>query len=193
MAWVGVDRAVKAIERHGLDGPLEKWQNLRERIRDDILRRGYDPQLGAFTQFYGSGAVDAALLLIPMVGFLPAHDPRVLGTITQIEKTLVEDGLVYRYRPQVEVEGVSGGEGAFLPCSFWLADNYLMSGRREEARQLFERLLDLRNDLGLLSEEYDPKAGRMLGNFPQAFTHVSLVNTAQNLINHSPAEHRASG
>ncbi|MGE0056686.1 MAG: glycoside hydrolase family 15 protein [Dehalococcoidia bacterium] len=193
MAWVGVDRAVKAVERHGLDGPVDKWRALRQKIQDDILKRGYDPNIGAFTQYYGSGTVDAALLLIPMVGFLPAHDPRVLGTISAIEKHLLHDGLVYRYRPKIEVEGVTGGESAFLPCSFWLADNYLMSGRREKAAKLYEHLLTLTNDVGLISEEYDPRAGRMLGNFPQAFTHVSLVNTAQNLVNHSPVEHRASG
>jgi GH15 family glucan-1,4-alpha-glucosidase len=193
MAWVGVDRAVKAIERHGLDGPQERWEKLRDKIKKDILEHGFDPRLNSFTQYYGSGTVDASLLLIPMVGFLPAHDPRVQGTIAAIEKRLLHDGLVYRYRPKEEVEGVSGGDGAFLPCSFWLADNYLMSGRKQEATELYDRLLDLRNDVGLISEEYDPRAGRMLGNFPQAFTHVSLVNTAHNLVNHSPAEHRAAG
>jgi GH15 family glucan-1,4-alpha-glucosidase len=193
MAWVGVDRAVKAIERHGLDGPQEKWKALRDRIHADVLQHGYDEEIGSFTQYYGSKEVDAALLLIPMVGFLPAHDPRVLGTISRIEKTLLHEGLVYRYRAMEEVEGVGGSEGVFLPCSFWLADNYVMTGRRDEAVKLYEHLLSLRNDLGLLSEEYDPTAKRMLGNFPQAFTHVSLVNTAHNLVNHSPAEHRASG
>ena len=128
-----------------------------------------------------------------MVGFLPAHDARVAGTIKAVEDELVHDGFVYRYRPRVDVEGVAGGDGAFLPCSFWLADNYLMSGRRDEAIKLFERMLDARNDVGLISEEYDPKAQRMLGNFPQAFTHVSLINTAQNLINHSAPQHRAMG
>jgi GH15 family glucan-1,4-alpha-glucosidase len=128
-----------------------------------------------------------------MVGFLPANDPRVLGTIARIEQDLLDHGLVYRYSPRVDVEGVSGGDGAFLPCSFWLADNYVMSGRKDDAKKLYEQLLDLRNDVGLLSEEYDPLAKRMLGNFPQAFTHVSLINTAQNLIDHSPVEHRASG
>jgi GH15 family glucan-1,4-alpha-glucosidase len=193
LAWVGVDRAVKGVERHGLDGPVDKWKALRQRIRDDILKRSYDEKLGAFTQYYGSGTVDAALLLIPMVGFLPANDPRVLGTIARIEQDLLDHGLVYRYSPRVDVEGVSGGDGAFLPCSFWLADNYVMSGRKDDAKKLYEQLLDLRNDVGLLSEEYDPLAKRMLGNFPQAFTHVSLINTAQNLIDHSPVEHRASG
>ena len=193
LAWVGVDRAVKAVERHGLEGPVDRWRALRQRIHDDVCKRGYDPDLGSFTQFYGSSTVDASLLMIPMVGFLPAHDPRVTGTIKAVEKDLVHDAYVYRYRPRVDVEGVAGGEGAFLPCSFWLADNYLMSGRRTEAVKLFERMLDSCNDVGLISEEYDPTAKRMLGNFPQAFTHVSLVNTAQNLINHSAPEHRAMG
>src|SRR4051812_28054776 len=183
MAWVAADRAVKAVERFGLAGPTARWRALREDIRGDILSRGYDADRGAFTQFYGSRELDAALLMVPLVGFLPAHDPRVRGTVAAIERELLHDDFVQRYTqlPGDTVDGLPAGEGAFLACTFWLADNYALQGRHDEARAVFERLLALRNDVGLLSEEYDPKAGRLVGNFPQAFSHVPLVDTARTL------------
>jgi GH15 family glucan-1,4-alpha-glucosidase len=183
MAWVAADRAVKAVERFGLAGPAARWRALRENIRGDILTRGYDADRGAFTQFYGSRELDAALLMVPLVGFLPAHDPRVRGTVAAIERELLHDDFVQRYTqlPGDTVDGLPAGEGAFLACTFWLADNYALQGRHDEARAVFERLLALRNDVGLLSEEYDPKAGRLVGNFPQAFSHVPLVDTARTL------------
>jgi GH15 family glucan-1,4-alpha-glucosidase len=193
MAWVAVDRAVKAVERFGLEGPVDRWRHLRRVIHDDVCH-GYDPELGAFVQYYGSKLLDASLLMIPLVGFLPATDPRMLGTVRAIEEHLVSDGLVARYHTVPDVDGLPPGEGAFLPCTFWLADNLALQGRYAEARKLFERLLGLRNDVGLLSEEYEPVSRRMLGNFPQAFTHVGLINTAMNLTRHGgPAEHRQEG
>jgi GH15 family glucan-1,4-alpha-glucosidase len=190
MAWVAVDRAVKAVERFGLEGPADRWRRLRSVIHDDVCH-GYDPELGAFVQYYGSKLLDASLLMIPLVGFLPATDPRMLGTVRAIEQHLVSDGLVARYHTVPDVDGLPPGEGAFLPCTFWLADNLALQGRYAEARKLFERLLACRNDVGLLSEEYEPVSRRMLGNFPQAFTHVGLINTAMNLTRHGgPAEHR---
>jgi GH15 family glucan-1,4-alpha-glucosidase len=195
MAWVAVDRAIKAVERYDCDGPLERWKALRQTIHDEETAKGFDADRNTFTQYYGTKAVDAALLLIPLVGFLPASDPRMLGTIAAIERDLVmDDGLVLRYVGEAsgDVDGLPPGEGAFLPCSFWLADNLALSGRHDEAKELFERLLSLRNDVGLLSEEYDPGAKRLVGNFPQAFSHVSLVNTAHNLAPgvRGPAEQR---
>ena len=181
MAWVAMDRAVKAIEQFGTDGPLERWRVVRDEIHESICRRGYDAELGSFVQSYGSKEVDASLLHIPLVGFLPPEDPRVRGTVAAIEKRLLREGFVERYETRSGVDGLPPGEGAFLPCSFWLADNYVLQGRREEARALFERLIGLCNDVGLLSEEYDPRARRLLGNFPQALSHVALVNTALNL------------
>jgi GH15 family glucan-1,4-alpha-glucosidase len=181
MAWVAFDRAVKAVERAKLDGPVERWRALCKDIRDEICTRGYDPERRTFVQHYGAKHTDASLLKMPVVGFLPAHDPRVQGTVRAIERELMVDGFVQRYPTETGVDGLPPGEGVFLPCSFWLADNYALSGRREEGTALFERLLALRNDVGLLSEEYDPRSRRMLGNFPQAFTHVGLVNTACNL------------
>ena len=193
MAWVGFDRAVKAVERHGRSGPVARWRELRETIHAEVCQRGFDPVRNTFVQSYGSQSLDAALLMLPLVGFLPASDPRVLGTVEAIERDLVSDGLVRRYTPDEELEGVRGSEGFFLPCSFWLADNYALQGRTDEARALFESLLALRNDVGLLAEEYDPIGRQMLGNFPQAFTHVALVNTAHNLAGGpSPAHHRSS-
>ena len=192
MAWVAFDRAVKAVERAKLDGPVDRWRALCRQIRDEICTRGYDAELGAFVQHYGAKHTDASLLLMPVVGFLPARDPRVQGTVRAIERELMVDGLVLRYPTETGVDGLPPGEGVFLPCSFWLADNYALAGRHEEARALFERLLALRNDVGLLAEEYDPRAGRMLGNFPQAFTHVGLVNTACNLSRGvGPGVHRS--
>ncbi len=194
MAWVAVDRAVKAVERFGRTGPVEAWRRLRAEIHEDVCQRGFDRATNTFTQYDGAPEVDASLLMLPLVGFLPATDPRVLGTVSAVERSLMASGLVRRYRTAREHESVDGlppGEGVFLPCSFWLADNYALQGRRDEAERLFERLLSLRNHVGLLSEEYDPRDRRLLGNFPQAFSHVSLINTARNLAQpHGPAEHR---
>jgi GH15 family glucan-1,4-alpha-glucosidase len=184
MAWVAFDRGVKFIERFGREGPLERWQALRDTIREQILREGYNADLSAFVQFYGSDRLDASLLLIPLVGFLPADDARVVGTVSAIQRDLMRDGLVERYRADeenVEVDGLPPGEGVFLPCSFWLVAVLTQQGRVDEAIELYERLLSLRNDLGLISEEYDPERGRLVGNFPQAFTHLTLVETAFNL------------
>jgi GH15 family glucan-1,4-alpha-glucosidase len=181
MAWVAMDRAVKAIEQFGSEGPLQRWRAVRDEIHESICRRGFDAELGSFVQSYGSKEVDASLLHIPLVGFLPPEDPRVRGTVAAIEKRLLRNGFIDRYETRSGVDGLPPGEGAFLPCSFWLADNYVLQGRRDEARALFERLIGLCNDVGLLSEEYDPKARRLLGNFPQALSHVALVNTALNL------------
>jgi GH15 family glucan-1,4-alpha-glucosidase len=189
MCWVAFDRAVKSCERFGLEGPVEHWREIRAQIREDILARGFDERRGTFVQYYGGRGLDAALLLIPQVGFLPADDARVIGTIAAIERELVRDGLVMRYSKDAE-----GGdrEGAFIACSFWLADAYVMLGRLDDASELFERLLKLRNDLGLLAEEYDVAARRLVGNFPQGFSHVGLVNTAFNLVKaHGPAQQRA--
>ncbi|HET9763249.1 MAG TPA: glycoside hydrolase family 15 protein [Casimicrobiaceae bacterium] len=192
MAWVAFDRAVKAVERAKLDGPVERWRGLCRQIRDEICARGYDAERGTFVQYYGAKHTDASLLMLPVVGFLPARDPRVQGTVRTIERELMVDGFVLRYPTETGVDGLPPGEGVFLPCSFWLVDNYALAGRLEEATALFERLLALRNDVGLLAEEYDPRSRRMLGNFPQAFTHVGLVNTACNLSREvGPGVHRA--
>jgi GH15 family glucan-1,4-alpha-glucosidase len=194
MAWVAVDRALKAIDQFGLSGPRESWQALADRIHRDVLAHGYDAERNSFVQIYGGKAVDASLLMIPLVGFLPVDDPRVIGTVAAIEQDLLAGGLVHRYLCNTNLEGLPPGEGTFLACSFWLADNYALQGRRDEACQLFERLLGLRNDLGLLAEEYDTCCHRLLGNFPQAFSHVALVNTAHNLATaFGPALQRASG
>ena len=192
MTWVAVDRAVKSIERFGLEGPVDRWRALRATIHDQVCRNGFDSTLNAFVQAYGSRLLDASLLMMPLVGFLPASDARVRGTLAAIERHLVQDGFVARYATSEAVDGLPPGEGAFLPCSFWLADNLALVGRQADAEALFERLLGLRNDVGLLSEEYDVTAGRLVGNFPQAFTHVGLVNTAHNLTRHrgGPAEDR---
>ncbi|HSB20593.1 MAG TPA: glycoside hydrolase family 15 protein [Anaeromyxobacteraceae bacterium] len=191
MTWVAFDRAIKAIEGLGRDGPLERWRGLRARIHREVCQRSVDRQRGCFTMSYESSRLDASLLMIPLVGFLPPNDDRVVATVRAIEQELLRDGLVSRYQTAGE-DGLPPGEGAFLACSFWLADNYALAGRAEEARRLFERLLGLRNDVGLLAEEYDPVAGLQLGNFPQAFSHVGLVNTAFNLTPRlpKPAEHR---
>ncbi|MGV9250171.1 glycoside hydrolase family 15 protein [Streptomyces sp. NPDC003697] len=180
MVWVAADRAVRTLEENPeLGGDLEGWRALRDEVHRDVCERGYDPERNTFTQSYGSRALDAALLLIPRVGFLPADDPRVLGTIEAVRAELGEGGLVRRYTADATaVDGVPGGEGTFLVCSFWLADALHMAGRTKEARELFERLVGLANDVGLLSEEYDPVLGRQLGNFPQAFSHIGLVSTA---------------
>jgi GH15 family glucan-1,4-alpha-glucosidase len=181
MAWVAVDRAIKTVETFGVDGPVEQWRDLRSRIHADVCRHGFDSKQNAFVQHYGSHELDASLLLIPITGFLPPEDPRVVGTVDAIRRDLTVHGFVRRYRTRPEFDGLPAGEGVFLACSFWLADNLKLQGRHDEARELFERLLALRNDVGLLAEEYDPVAKRFLGNFPQAFSHVALINTAMNL------------
>ncbi|HZQ87481.1 MAG TPA: glycoside hydrolase family 15 protein [Acidimicrobiales bacterium] len=183
MAWVAVDRAVKATERFGMDGPADEWRRLRDTIHRDVCEHGYDADQKAFTQSYDSKELDASLLMMPLVGFLPATDDRVRGTIEAIQRNLTRDGFVVRYHEDASaaVDGLPPGEGVFLPCTLWLADNLILLGRTDEARQLFERVVGLTNDVGLLSEEYDPVEKRMVGNFPQAFSHVSLVNTARNL------------
>jgi GH15 family glucan-1,4-alpha-glucosidase len=184
MAWVAFDRAVKTIQRFGREGPLDRWKAVRKAIRDEVLREGYNAERGAFVQFFGSDRLDASCLLIPLVGFLPATDERVVGTVRAIEQELVHEGFVQRYRADEEnadVDGLPPGEGAFLPCSFWLAAVLAQQGRHDEAVALYERLLALRNDLGLISEEYDPDRGRLVGNFPQAFTHIGIVETAFTL------------
>ncbi|MET9811351.1 glycoside hydrolase family 15 protein [Streptomyces sp. NPDC006129] len=183
MVWVAADRAVRTLERHPeLDGDLDGWRALREEVHREVCEKGYDPQRNTFTQSYGSRELDAALLLIPRVGFLPPDDPRVIGTIDAVRKELDHGGLLRRYSTTdadfTDVDGLPGSEGTFLVCSFWLADALHMTGRTEEARQLFERLMGLANDVGLLAEEFDPVTGRQLGNFPQAFSHIGLVNTA---------------
>lgn len=179
MAWAGVDRAVHTIEHHGLDGPVQQWRALRDRIHAEVCAKGYDADRNTFTQSYGSRGLDAALLLIPRVGFLPWNDPRVRGTVDAVHAELRVDELVLRYQPDHSVDGLPGGEGAFLACSFWLADALHGTGRTNRARTLFQRLLHLRNDVGLLSEEYDTTAGRQIGNTPQAFSMVGLINTAR--------------
>ena len=197
MAWVAFDRGVQAVERFGRAGPVERWREIRSEIHREVCERGFDTELNSFTQSYGSQRLDASLLVLPLVGFLPADDPRMIGTVAAIERELVRDGLVYRYSHDEEARSVDGlppGEGAFLPCTFWLADNLALQGRQDEAEAIFERLLSLRSELGLLAEEWDPASRRQLGNFPQAFTHVALVNTAFNLdrqAESSPMEQRA--
>ncbi|WP_424531745.1 glycoside hydrolase family 15 protein [Sphaerisporangium viridialbum] len=183
MAWVAADRSIRQIERFGQNGPLERWRALRDRIHAEVMEKGFDPVRNTFTQSYGSRELDASLLLIPQTGFLPAADPRVVGTIEAIERELMSDDFVLRYpiAQTNSVDGLAGGEGAFLACSFWLAEARAMVGRRPEAVELFEKLLSLRNDVGLLSEEYDPRYGRLVGNFPQAFSHVPLIHTAHTL------------
>lgn len=181
MAWVAVDRAIRSAERGWFSGDVARWKTLRNTIHEQVCRQGFDAGLNSFVQYYGSKHLDASLLMMPLVGFLPPEDPRVLGTVKAIETHLMENGFVGRYARDPAVDGMPHGEGKFLACSFWLADNYGLQGRQEDAVRMFERLLDIRNDVGLLSEEYDPVAKRLLGNFPQAFSHVGLVNTAFNL------------
>jgi GH15 family glucan-1,4-alpha-glucosidase len=181
MAWVGFDRAVLAAEQFGLSGPVDKWRALRDEVHEEVCREGYDADRGTFTQSYGSSTLDASLLLIPQVGFLPPHDPRVVGTVDAIAKDLTRDGFVLRYDTTAAGDGLRGTEGAFLACTLWLADDLHLIGRPAEARATFERVLDLRNDVGMLSEEWDPIGQRQLGNTPQAFSHVPLVNTARSL------------
>ncbi|OYV35471.1 MAG: glucoamylase [Rhodospirillales bacterium 20-64-7] len=181
MAWVAIDRAIRAAEEFDLDGPVEAWKALRETIHAQVCAQGFDAERNSFVQYYGSKRVDASLLMIALVGFLPASDPRVAGTVAAIEEELLQDGFVLRYRTEGAVDGLKGREGAFLACSFWLADNYVLLGRIDDARKLFEKLVGLCNDVGLLAEEYDPYEKRQIGNFPQAFSHIALINTAYNL------------
>jgi len=187
MAWVAFDRVIKVIEEFGMEGPLDRWRAIRDEIHAEVCREGFNTSKGAFVQFYGSDQLDASLLLITTVGFLPASDPRVQGTIEAIERELTdESGLVERYSAQTDVDGLPPGEGKFLPCSFWLADNLKALGRLDDGNRLLDRLLGLTNNVGLLSEEYDPKAQRMTGNFPQAFSHLALIHTVFTLNDHCP-------
>jgi GH15 family glucan-1,4-alpha-glucosidase len=183
MAWVAVDRAIKAVELLHHEGPIDRWRALRREIHAEVCREGYDAERDTFVQYYGARHLDASLLLIPLVGFLPAGDPRVKGTVAAIQRELMVDGLVHRYPPEgtEAVDGLPSGEGTFLACTFWLADNLALMGRHDEALVIFERLLSLRNDVGLLAEEFAPASGRQLGNFPQAYSHVALVNSADYL------------
>ena len=192
MCWVAFDRAIRDVEEFGLDGPVHHWRRLRQVIHNEVCERGFDPQLGSYVQSYGSKELDASLLLLPTVGFLPPDEPRIRGTIAAVEKRLFVDGFLLRYDTHTSDDGLPSGEGAFLACTFWLADAYVMVGRIDDARALFERLLALRNDVGLLPEECDTRGHRMVGNFPQAFSHVALVNTAHNLSRATkPAQQRA--
>jgi GH15 family glucan-1,4-alpha-glucosidase len=188
MAWVAADRTVRAIEEWGLDDPVERIRQMRADIHAEVCREGYDAGRNTFTQYYGSAQLDAALLLIPQVGFLPASDPRVVGTIEAVQRELVRDGFVMRYIPDTEAaDGLPPGEGAFLACSFWLVNDLALIGRHREAQDLFRRLLALQNDVGLFAEEYDPGLKRLVGNFPQAFTHLALISSAKALSASGPA------
>ncbi|AMN45163.1 glycoside hydrolase family 15 protein [Rhodoplanes sp. Z2-YC6860] len=192
MAWVAFDRAIKSVDAFGLEGPVDHWRTIRQEIHDEVCRHGFDSELNSFVRSYGSKELDASLLMLPAVGFLHADDPRIRGTVAAIEKRLVVNGFVRRYDTAQSDDGLPAGEGVFIACGFWLVDAYVMLGRRDDAERLFDRLVGLQNDLGLLSEEYDPKAGRMVGNFPQAFSHLALVNSACNLSRmEKPAEQRA--
>ncbi len=186
MVWVAFDRAVRAMERHGFDGPVTQWRKLRDEVREEILTRGYDKQRNTFTQHYDTTEVDASLLVLPLVGFIDGDDPRMLGTIEAIEKDLMKNGLLHRYRTETGVDGLPGEEHPFVACSFWLVSAYAKAGRLDDAHALMDRLLGLLNDVGLLSEEYDPVAGRMVGNFPQAFSHLALVGAAVHLAEADP-------
>ena len=194
MAWAALDRGIKGVEEFGLEGPVNHWRELRDQVHDDVCQHGFHGELGSFVQAYGSKQLDASLLLLPTLGFLPVTDRRMTGTVEAIEERLVVDGLVLRYDTSETSDGLPAGEGAFLACSFWLVDVYVLMGRIEDARRLFERLLSLRNDVGLLAEEYDTGARRQVGNFPQAFSHIALLNSARNLGQaKGPAEQRSNG
>ncbi|MDQ6837825.1 MAG: glycoside hydrolase family 15 protein [Actinomycetota bacterium] len=181
MAWVAMDRAVAAVERYRLDGPVDHWREVRDAIHADVCDKGYNADVGAFTQYYGSDLLDASILLLPAVGFLPSDDYRIISTVDAVRRGLMVGGLVMRYQNDSGVDGLPGGEGAFLPCSFWLVDCLALLGQVDEATELFERLIAVTNDVGLLSEEYDIARRRLVGNFPQAFSHVGLINSARNL------------
>lgn len=193
MVWVAVDRAIRGAESFNLPGPIDRWRTLRTRVHDTICREGFNEKRNSFVQYFGGDTLDASLLLMPLVGFLPANDPRMEGTVKAIGRDLMADGLIRRYRTQETHDGQSGNEGVFLACSFWYVDNLVLQGRHQEGRAMFERLLGLCNDVGLLAEEYDPVGKRQLGNFPQAFSHLALINTALNLETHAgPAAQRSS-
>ncbi len=181
MAWVAFDRAVRGVEVHGLDGPVDDWRTVRDAIHAEICEKGWNAEVEAFTQFYGAAELDASLLMMPLVGFLPANDERVIRTVEAIQERLVEDGFVLRYENESGVDGLPAGEGMFLPCTLWLIDCLLLMDRVDEATAIFRRVAALVNDVGLISEEYDPGRRRLLGNFPQAFTHVGIVNSARGL------------
>jgi GH15 family glucan-1,4-alpha-glucosidase len=192
MAWVAFDRAIKSAETFGLEGPVDDWRKLRDEIYDEVCERGFDKKLGTFVQAYGSEHLDASLLLIPSVGFLPVTDPRIEKTIAAIEKNLIRDGYVMRYSTEEVEDALPPGEGAFLACSFWLVDVYTLQDRIADAERLFRRLVGLCNDVGLLSEQYDPGRKRLVGNFPQAFSHLALINSAYNLTRErKPVQQRA--
>jgi GH15 family glucan-1,4-alpha-glucosidase len=198
MAWVAVDSAISDVENFGLEGPVDKWKSLRGEIHKEVCEKGFDPERNTFTQYYGSQSLDASVLMIPLVGFLKPKDARVIGTVEAISRELMTDGFVKRYDSErsQHVDGLTGREGAFLPCSFWMVDDLHLIGRHDEAVALFERLLSLSNDLGLLAEEYDPVEARLVGNFPQAFSHVSLVNSTVGLLGKAKGfthEHRIAG
>jgi GH15 family glucan-1,4-alpha-glucosidase len=196
MAWAALDRAVRGVEEFGLDGPVARWRAVRAEIHADVCAKAFDRDRATFVQAYGSDDLDAATLLIPIVGFLPWNDERVIGTVAAIERSLLREGLVYRYTQGFggTDDGLPAGEGAFLACSFWLVDNYVLAGRFDEARATFERLCEYCNDVGLLAEEIDPHSRRHLGNFPQAFSHVGLINSAFNLSHEThPAAKRSDG
>ena len=193
MAWVAFDCGIRAAETYGFEGPIDRWRRTRQAIHEDVCTRGFDPEIGSFVQSYGSKALDASLLLIPTVGFLPPDDARVRGTVDAVERRLFVDGFLRRYDPATTDDGLPGHEGAFLACAFWLADAYVLLGRIDDARRLFARLLELRNDVGLLAEEYDTGRHRQVGNYPQAFSHIALINTAHNLSRATkPAEQRSA-
>ena len=188
MAWLAFDRAIQSAETYGLPGPVERWRDATRRASTTTSARAASMrELGSFVRAYGSKELDASLLLLPAIGFLPPNDPRIVATVEAIERRLMVDGLVLRYDSATASDGLPAGEGVFLACSFWLVDAYLMLGRRDEALRLFEHLLSLRNDVGLLSEQYDPRTRRLVGNFPQAFSHLALVNTASNLAHYAEA------
>ena len=192
MGWVAFDRAIKNVEEFGLEGPVDHWRTVRAQIHEQVCRNAFNPEVGAFMQSYGSQQLDASVLLIPLVGFLPPEDPRIQSTVGVIERRLMREGFVRRYDPIATDDGLRGDEGVFLACSFWLVDNFVLQNRMADARRLFERLLSLCNDVGLLSEEYDPVAQRLVGNFPQAFSHIALINSALNLTRaQKPAEQRS--
>jgi GH15 family glucan-1,4-alpha-glucosidase len=191
MTWVAFDRAIRTAESNNLPAPLQRWKALRTRIHDTVCREGFNTTKNSFVQYFGADVLDASLLLLPIVGFLPAHDPRIVGTVEAIGRELMIDGLIRRYHTHETDDGLPSGEGVFLACSFWYVDNLVMLGRRTEARAMFKRLLALCNDVGLLAEEYDPADKRQLGNFPQALSHLALINSALNLENgHGPANRR---
>jgi GH15 family glucan-1,4-alpha-glucosidase len=186
MVWAAFDRAIEAVEEHGLDGPVERWRELRDRVHDEVLDKGFDTKRNCFVQHYDTDEVDASLLVLPLVGFIEGDDPRMLGTIDRIVEDLMHDGLLLRYRTTSGVDGLSGHEHPFLMCSFWLVAAYAVAGRQDDARKLMERLVPLANDVGLLSEEYDPESGHHLGNTPQAYSHVGLINAATRLAATKP-------